>query len=1183
MSGWPSGAADRPAVELVDRRWIDDEVDDWVTGTRDRMLCLTAPPGFGKSMYVRLLIRRYEGNDGGGSDPAFEGKLLPHICRARDDASLDPLRFVEDLSARIARACPPFAKALVEQLANATKIIGTARAEQADHATVAGVYIENFLAGQMSARRAFDRLVRSPMEAAVQAGFERPLLIVVDGLDEALTLGGDETIADVLRPLVHADDRLPANVRLFLTFRSNEPRLDAFKAACTIDLGDRAQAATSDVRGYVKKRVGSMNAVVAPRVVDRIVELSCGNFLLAHHVLVSIEDGGDVGALDLQSLPTSLAEVFGRFLTRELASDKDLWLTVYSQALGVIAVSHGQGLSRRQIRGVLDCSATELDRALLRSRQFLAAAGEDGPFTFFHQTFCEFLVGDDGRWVDAGDAHERICRYLVDEHTGAWTGEAAAYARHYLFEHLIEAIESAPSRASATQWLEAGATLLGEPDFVQARISEVRPTGYLSDVSRWKHHPDYGRIAEQARGKLELLSEAVRLSGHILAVAPDQFASQIWSRIPREDGLPRTLLEEVEACAPGIWMRPRAPAATRIGTPLNWTFDGRIHVNALVVSTVAGRLALGNDAGNIVVYDLKDGSEVTTIATGASWIPCGDLHPDGKTAVFGMDGSLSFRQQVSGVLALDLETLEMRWSQTKGLDTGDVMISRDGRSIVSADMERRVAVHGFEDGEIERRLDFKAKAAVFLADSRNILAFGKGGARHASIDGDLGEAAWCSVDAEVALTLDGGRVALGDETGGVFVVDMDNETVRRLGDHDAEIRSLAWDNGSVLFSGGRDGSICAWDLETSKRLWSYVGHIMSVNCMAFANGTLYTGSKDCTVKAWDVPAFSEDPPKIFFDDFHQAIVLSPDERTVALRGEKGAIELAATDERERGGSERVVWKAHRGDVIEMAFDETSARLATAGADGMLKFWRIGDEVKLERKFSFRDRDYRYARARVDFGNAAAIVSDFEMTKILNWRTSKAFVSVPFDIEDELVLMDGGRRALTRVSDIGLAIVDLENERIDRVLRKEKRPKVRSDEEQIEWEVSVGIRCIAVDSDLRVAVIGKARGQIEIWDLEEGCQRTGPAPHVAHVHGLQIVKALRAGFSAGLEDRELRLWSLEDGEPLCRYFSDGGWWDAAVSKDGRLIVACDDDGGFKVFDVVGESSPKRSSGGRAAGH
>jgi hypothetical protein len=98
-----------------------------------------------------------------------------------------------------------------------------------------------------SAAVAFSQAVVGPLRELYAAGYDRPLLIVVDGLDEAMQHTGPETIVDLLANA----GGLPEPVRWLLTTRPENSVLRQFQHLQTppwlLDASGRENQTDADV------------------------------------------------------------------------------------------------------------------------------------------------------------------------------------------------------------------------------------------------------------------------------------------------------------------------------------------------------------------------------------------------------------------------------------------------------------------------------------------------------------------------------------------------------------------------------------------------------------------------------------------------------------------------------------------------------------------------------------------------------------------------------------------------------------------------------------------------------------------------------------------------------------------------------------------------------------------------
>src|SRR5450755_1890256 len=171
------------------RGWVFDEVDAWLAGGKRRFL-LTGDAGTGKSTIAARLVEFSRGESPSGLPHLGEGFLsATHFCRAHEDQSLDPRRVFEHIALQLAAGEPGFREALLreaEQPGVIVSIAGTATAEHAVGAEVVGVRIGSLDLGRLSAREAFDRTLRRPLESFCAERSE-PVVILIDALDEALS------------------------------------------------------------------------------------------------------------------------------------------------------------------------------------------------------------------------------------------------------------------------------------------------------------------------------------------------------------------------------------------------------------------------------------------------------------------------------------------------------------------------------------------------------------------------------------------------------------------------------------------------------------------------------------------------------------------------------------------------------------------------------------------------------------------------------------------------------------------------------------------------------------------------------------------------------------------------------------------------------------------------------------
>ena len=80
--------------------------------------------------------------------------------------------------------------------------------------------------------------------------------------------------------------------------------------------------------------------------------------------------------------------------------------------------------------------------------------------------------------------------------------------------------------------------------------------------------------------------------------------------------------------------------------------------------------------------------------------------------------------------------------------------------------------------------------------------------------------------------------------------------------HSREVNSVAFSQNGILASGSKDATVKLWDVTTTESIATLRGHTDEVTSVAFSrDGILASGSEDATVKLWDIaPHRTSQPP-----------------------------------------------------------------------------------------------------------------------------------------------------------------------------------------------------------------------------------------------------------------------------------------------------------------------------------
>ena len=421
------------------RAWVLKAIDDWLASDTLLPFLVVGLAGSGKSTLVSRLAAINAGDATAPTKRLRVGVFTHvHVCRAQDDPSLDAVRFVELLTRRLAAVIPGFSESLRTSVLPTLSVAGRASVGQAETGSVvAGVIIESLQIRGMSARAAFDRLVRRPLEGVTTS---HAPVVVIDGLDESLVYGDGESVVDLIVAVSDSATDSSTGIRLLLTSRADDRVVKRIRHR-PLDLVRDQPVEIDDVRDYALTRLEKLPSSTRATVAKKVADAAKGNFLYARYVLNELLSGppATLASSEPLTLPDGLEAHYEEYLRRELTRRDERWEDRYRPLLALLSVGVGAGLSREHLVRAGQLAPSRVDDALKALSQYLTAPSADGPFQLYHESFREFLTSNPFFPIYPAEANAALGLYLLHRYAGNWAACDDDYAALNTLDHLTRA------------------------------------------------------------------------------------------------------------------------------------------------------------------------------------------------------------------------------------------------------------------------------------------------------------------------------------------------------------------------------------------------------------------------------------------------------------------------------------------------------------------------------------------------------------------------------------------------------------------------------------------------------------------------------------------------------------------------------------------------------------------------
>jgi WD40 repeat protein len=376
--------------------------------------------------------------------------------------------------------------------------------------------------------------------------------------------------------------------------------------------------------------------------------------------------------------------------------------------------------------------------------------------------------------------------------------------------------------------------------------------------------------------------------------------------------------------------------------------------------------------------------------------------------------------------------------------------------------------------------------------------------------------------------------------------------LRTLTGHDGSVAAVAVSaDGRHAVSGGRDGAVRVWDLDSGATLHTLTGHIGEVYAVAVsADGRrAVSGGADGTVRVWDLDSGETLHTLTGHDGSVAAVAVSADGRHAVSGGRDGAVRVWDLD----SGATLHTLTVH--DSVYAVAVSADGRRAVSGDDnGAVRVWDLDSGATLH---TLTGHDSVYAVAvsadgrRAVSGGRDEILGRVRVWDLDTGTTLHTLTSHIGAVYAVAVSADGRRAVSGGVEGRTVRVWDLDTGAILHTLTGH-----------------IGeVYAVAVSADGRRAVSGGADGTVRVWDLDPGETRHLPTGHDS-VTAVAVSADGRRAVSGGAEGGGVRVWDLDSGETLDTQtgLAYARAWAVAVSADGRRAVSGDYDGTVRVWDL-----------------
>jgi len=1121
------------------RSWLLPPLVEWFDQSTQRLFVLTGAPGTGKSMIAAWLS--------GISPPLGDTKVsepltylrsqvrATHFCIA-DSGTTDPRNFATNIVKQLTQTIKGFSDALLKTIPEQIQVVVKQEVNVANNSNITGVHIESLNMGALGGEASFNRLVREPLKQLYSDGYNQPILILIDSLDEAATYSDEIKIVDLLTKLID----FPAQVRFLVTTRPDPRILKYFPDGKYFDLIDDTPDTTNDIQQYAYERLNILEENQRSRLSIAISQASEGIFLYAYLV---IEDlllhPSNLIAIESISFPKKLSGLYHQFLNRELGKDEKRWYDFFKPLLGAIAVSQGDRLNHQQLAVIVGKDLDDIELSLRSCAQYLHHL-PNGSFQIFHKSFSDFLLDDKDNTdyhIAPATAHQRIADYYWNRFSSDWS-QSDRYGLQYLPIHIVEAIKH-NKYPESVQYNNKLRELLLTFSWLQAKLNATSIYSLITDYNFLSNEP-----------VLQTLQEALQLSAHVLAQNPSQLTNQIRGRLASSEAndLQELLRQSIPTGTP--WLRFLKSSFTTPGERLIRTLIGHTsNVRAIAITANDTQIISASGDNTVKIWDLETGQELYTLRGHTKPIKSVAVSPDST-------------QVISASADQTLRVWDLRTRQTRFVLKGHtqevkaVAITPDSHYALSASEDHTLKLWDLETGQERMTLwghSDRVEAIAITPDGEKAIS-GSGDNTLKIWDLKTGHELFtmsghAAAIRSVAITPNGKQAvsASADRTLIIWNLATGERSLAPLIGHQGQVQAIAiMPDGKQIISASFDRTIKIWDLQTGKELSTWMAHADKVLAVAITSTgkEIISASFDETIKIWHLDSTKQ---KESFTFGHTSkiehVSITPNGGEIIACSSKGAIKVWDV----QTWSERTINNLSR--KVESAVVTKDGENAVLGlSDGTFQVWelRVGQQI-----LNLNEHRQKHCRDRLSLVAASpdsriiAAVSSKNIIKI--WKHEKQ--TADFGSHKEHFSFLSGQElvtALTIAFNCKQIFAGLSNGKI-RSWSLENRKRL--DNLQVHQSA---ITALSLSSDDSFLIAGSSKGTLKILGMQSGKECFVLDGHTEAICSVAITSNNVRAASAS-RDGTLKIWSLTDGKLIESFVGESPLTHCTFSSDNSTLI------------------------------